>query len=976
MTSKMTTRTETNLQAGVDQPATAPTQPGPMVRYQILSHPTEILVKQIELRSDGTFNKKVGGQIPRGSTISTFVKPLREYIHAAFSGGVRQYILPSNVELGAEIPISPKEFLVEGGVDRTAGTLKYVEGPAVITFDHDPSPRSPVTLLGPDALHEILLKLFPDAFTGAAWGGYASSSSNIYDSTGNEITGQKGFHIVFAVEDARNIREFGERLFKRLWLGGYGYLAISKDGHALERTIFDKKPIEPQQPLFSGGAHCVACEQRRTPPVWHDGTYLNIAAMSPLEPEEEREYKRRVEVARLEAKSECDRIRGEYTQNAINKLVADQRISGERARRIVESRLSGTLVGSDVLKFDEFGEVTVAEVLSNPEKYADATLADPVEGGDAGKAILYLNKDSGNPLVFSQKHGGGVFFLKHDLASLETRFQKMGKDQAIDEWSTALGNAELRPDELERYLSAVKKTTGIGIMALRSTAKEAQRQSAMDANEDLRQDPGLYVADLLLKDNYQAGDTLIQLESGSFWHYMGRYWASVKDAVLIGELQQIATERWAHVRKMWAASGKKSSTLASLVSGALSSLAGRVVLPGDPLRLNSTRPSVINCANGELWLTDEGPQLRPHRPESYLTSCSAITYDSSATAPTFDTALRGILSLPGGIPMPDQDDMLRHVEELLGYSIQTRRNLKAFVVIVGPGDNGKTKITKLMSEILGMDAIVHDRLSGVDEGGNRFATMRLVGRHVLVDDDVDHEYLLPDGLLKKIAEEKPLTGEAKFKDSFSFVAQVIPWLLGNSWPKSRDLSRGMQTRANVLFLPRSFLKPGECEADHPDRQRPELWDKIYKEEMPGVLNRLIEGYYRVADRKAFLPPESAKKAFELWLADANIVARFIDEACDQIDPSKATCTTSYAYAVFTEWCKANGVREIHRPQMNNFGKRFEELGYRVKHTNSGTCIYGINVKDELIEELRSRSNHVSLPPKMGTVHGANAAPLI
>ena len=127
-----------------------------------------------------------------------------------------------------------------------------------------------------------------------------------------------------------------------------------------------------------------------------------------------------------------------------------------------------------------------------------------------------------------------------------------------------------------------------------------------------------------------------------------------------------------------------------LVASALASLGGRVVIQGDPLRLNSTRPSVINCANGELWLTDEGAQLRPHRPESYLTSCSTIKYDPLAMAPTFETAMRGILSLPGGTPMADQDDMLRHIEELLGYSIQTRRNLKAFVMIVGPGDNGKT----------------------------------------------------------------------------------------------------------------------------------------------------------------------------------------------------------------------------------------------------------------------------------------------
>jgi putative DNA primase/helicase len=318
--------------------------------------------------------------------------------------------------------------------------------------------------------------------------------------------------------------------------------------------------------------------------------------------------------------------------------------------------------------------------------------------------------------------------------------------------------------------------------------------------------------------------------------------------------------------------------------------------------------------------------------------------------------MRGIPSLPGGEPMPDQHEMMRHVEELLGYSIQTRRNLKVFVLIVGPGDNGKTKVIKLLLLILGINAIAFDRLAGVNEDGNRFATSRLIGKKALVDDDVDNDYLLPDGLLKKIAEEKPLTAEAKFKDSISFIAQVVPWLLGNSWPKSRDLSRGMQTRAQVMHWPRSFLKPSECGPDHPDRQRPELWDQVYANEMPGVLNRLIAGYYRVAARKDFLPPLSAKQAFDTWLSEANVVARFIAEACVRTAPDVATFTTSQLYGEFDIWCLDAGVQERHRPQQNQFKKRLEDIGLRVKHTDSGTGVYGIDLKSNITHAAEANKN--------------------
>lgn len=170
--------------------------------------------------------------------------------------------------------------------------------------------------------------------------------------------------------------------------------------------------------------------------------------------------------------------------------------------------------------------------------------------------------------------------------------------------------------------------------------------------------------------------------------------------------------------------------------------------------------------------------------------------------------------------------------------------------------------------------------------------------------------------------------------------------MGNSWPKTRDLSRGMQTRANVLYLPRSFLKPGECVVDHPDRQRPELWDRVYANEMAGVLNRLIAAYYQVVARKGFMPPESACRAFEMWLADANVVARFIEEGCEKISADKAQCITTMFYAAFTNWCDENGVQPCHRPQQNQVSKRVEELGYRVKHGDHGTHIYGIKIKAE------------------------------
>ena len=149
----------------------------PIVSYNILSNPNHVLVKRVKALPDNTISKNPGGQIPIGSTISSERKPLSQYIQEAFNGGVSQYIHPSNVELGTDLPISPKQFVTKDGVDRTASTLFYVDGPATLTLDHDPSIYSNTPLSGPVEFFEILTANFPDVFKFAAWGAYDSSGS-------------------------------------------------------------------------------------------------------------------------------------------------------------------------------------------------------------------------------------------------------------------------------------------------------------------------------------------------------------------------------------------------------------------------------------------------------------------------------------------------------------------------------------------------------------------------------------------------------------------------------------------------------------------------------------------------------------------------------------------------------------------------------------------------------------------------------
>jgi len=50
----------------------------------------------------------------------------------------------------------------------------------------------------------------------------------------------------------------------------------------------------------------------------------------------------------------------------------------------------------------------------------------------------------------------------------------------------------------------------------------------------------------------------------------------------------------------------------------------------------------------------------------------------------------------------------------------------------------------------------------------------LLGKLILYDDDVDNRTVLPDGFLKKISEEKHLSGRQVYARGQEFIATVLP----------------------------------------------------------------------------------------------------------------------------------------------------------------------------------------------------------
>jgi putative DNA primase/helicase len=420
---------------------------------------------------------------------------------------------------------------------------------------------------------------------------------------------------------------------------------------------------------------------------------------------------------------------------------------------------------------------------------------------------------------------------------------------------------------------------------------------------------------LVLQQHFAGGDHLMFCVDGQFWHFDSRKWVPLAKT----SLQRRVLET---LEKLPDRRGQSTS---GLIGQVVALLMAKVAADDDRLGFVTEPPNVINCANGELWIADDGTlELRPHNAKSYLRHCLDIPYDPDAKCPKYDKAVRQIFS-----KAPNVKAMVRHWHDLAGYFIAPRRKMPHIIVLRGSGSNAKTKLLETMTEILGTDLVMYARIENLEN--NRFAIGSLLGKTLLVDDDVKAGTRLPDGELKKISEPKTLTGERKHGAVFNFTIRTVPVLICNNVPSIADLSHGMQRRLMVIPFDRTFKKDAD----------PDLFPKIWATELPGVLNRALRGLRRLYKRDwRFKEPACVIQATSRLLADANPVPAFLADRC--ICEPKDSCWMKDLYRAFCTWSDSMGFTKVQ--QQPTVKRNLEQIGYTIKHGNQGNKVIGLKLK--------------------------------
>lgn len=613
----------------------------------------------------------------------------------------------------------------------------------------------------------------------------------------------------------------------------------------------------------------------------------------------------------------------------------------------------------DLVRAHRFGDldanvdddVRMMERPSSKEMVAMAMNIKEVHGelvGDELKPVMNGEDRSADKLKEEPKGeaGSGESTLTFDsiadsISGVET-LDKPGVEQILNRMAAA----RLDPFEADQLAGALKEKTGSSKGVLLKSVESRSKQAARRTDEGMPRDLQREFIAAALEEHYAGGRHLKRIGKVC-WRYMGGKWSMVTDEPVRGRIGQTFTRiketRPADASAMLAAmEDQQTSTLVSQIAQLMFDTLAVKDDTEDPLKLmRSITLPVINCKNVQLQFNENGQmRVRDHNPDDFYTIRIETEYDENAKCPEWDRFMQLVFSDSG-----DPDDMTRHFEELGGYLIQMSRWLKTWVMFHGPKDTGKSTAAMLLQEILG-SAFLTKAMTQAGKSSNVFEEQAIIGKLLMVDDDFPAGGSLPDGFMKKYSEEKPATANIKYGDAVNFRARCLPMLLTNHWPIVHDTTPAFLERA--LVIPFTYRIQG---AQRDDQRRAAMML-----ELPGILNRFIQGLKRLRKRGTWDIPLACREAADDWAARANPFLSFISE-CLVTGESKAHMERTTLYDAFAEWYVQQSGNKANQSAMHRglFYERMREKFGKEYKSNGQYHFRGIRIADDAllrVNELR------------------------
>jgi len=432
-------------------------------------------------------------------------------------------------------------------------------------------------LLSQSDFYEMLCLIIPN-FKSVSCFGYSSTSEFLPGLS------EKGYQVLFPIQQAVSISAFREWLFYKLWLlkekealkDSYRWIKTNQIGDLIDWSILGVR---------TKLAYKLECFGYADSEIkWHQDSVgiLDFSSLKKIEKKEQVKVDNLILKEKRKLRGDALKIKKSRLESDVNNLAKLKELhpgllSGLNAEREFEfsqaDRINKHYVvnlhSASVLCFKDRGNISVFELLKNANKvrYKNHVLADPIEGEDspAGKnAAIFFSGAEGNkgrglidtlqgnvettdnytkPMIYSRAQGGIIYYLKHPVRDNPVKHELLPINDALE-------NSTKEMNAFFHEVHKLKETYAFRTDGLFLTSVKG------NFNRTIKVTPGLNVIDSLftaIKETghsllihlYVSGEELTHLKSKDYAGEVAcwREGAVIQNSILVDSIDEPAWER-------------------------------------------------------------------------------------------------------------------------------------------------------------------------------------------------------------------------------------------------------------------------------------------------------------------------------------------------------------------------------------------------------------------------------------------------
>lgn len=331
----------------------------------------------------------------------------------------------------------------------------------------------------------------------------------------------------------------------------------------------------------------------------------------------------------------------------------------------------------------------------------------------------------------------------------------------------------------------------------------------------------------------------------------------------------------------------------------------------------------INCKNGTLDLRTGA--LRPHAREDRITRIVNTEYEPNFRSPIFERFLSDI--------QPDPS-IRAFLQKSVGYSLLGVVRERAFWILYGMGNNGKSVFLDTFNSLLGeYGTAAHAASFMAAKSPNAIQNdiARLKGSRFIIVSETEENERINASFIKALSAGDTVTARFLFAEFFNFAFTGTLWIATNHKPIISDSSDALWQRVKLVPFTTTISADRVIKKD--DLMRMLLGDA------PALFAWAVQGCRDYFEIDGFDTPQVIRDEIATYRYEQDSIAQFISERCETLDEASAkfpdryhsavafTVSNADLYRAYKKFCDENGeyLRSHRRLSQNMRERGFQQI---------------------------------------------------